>query len=1145
MKTRAPRSARVLSVLWLPVVAAILWSAAARPTDAQEADAGQAQYNGAVQLQNDGLYDAASDAWKKFLKDFPEHRLAPNARFNLGVCYLNTTPKRRAEAIEAFQPAIAAFQAFLKANPNPKDKETRDAVARTNQNLERAYLNLGAGQLGLGQETGKKEHLEQAVATLSTLVKQYPKGTGSRTDLAYYNRAEAHYSLGDKDAALTDYALVVKEFPESERLGDALYSQGFILHDQKKWEAASEAYSAFLTHAKLKMHPLVAEVRMRYGQTLLEREQFSEAEEWLKRAAETKDFNKADEATLNLADSYAQRKKYEEAADLYLSIPEKFPKLKNVDHGFALLEGGKSAYQAKQHAKARTALAKVIALGGKPAAEAAHWTARSYLQEQKPAEALRTIEAALPAAKGAPFEGELMLDRGDALYEIPERRKASVAAFYKVATASADPGIAQRALYNAAFAAMKTDDLATAIKYCDEFLTKHKDSSLANSVRYVQAESLLQSKEYSKAGAAYQQLIDAAPGHADQDLWRVRVGQCAHLERKYEAAVTSLKANLPSIKRSAMRAEANYLLGSSHVELGQQTEAVKALDAALADAPSGWTLADDAHVMLATAHRKLKDYKKGAEHARRVLDMKDSNVLEDAHYQLATCSLAQDDYKAAAEAFQWLLDNGKDARFRPFALSGLGETHTKQGEWAQAVAVFTRLIEGHAEHPEGRRAYLSRGVAHQQLKQFDKAEADLRKFLELETDAPEKSDVRFEIGKCQSAQKKHADAEKTFASILADDPKYAKAADVLFELGWALADQGKSVEALKQFEELSTKHGDSPLGIDALLQVGEIRFREGEAQQKLAEQNPMKAEYKTNATKAFGEAATAYSSVDQQAQKLQTAGKIAAPRAAGFREQALHKLGWCQFHGGDFTNAHKAFESQLSQWPEGSYAADGAFMVGESLLQQKKYAEAGAQLESYVKNYGKERFVPRAIWHAAESANQMGLAETAKAADAAGRKRALSHHQHALDLVADFATKHPEFEFLPEVSYEEARAHHFLGSPDKAEPMYEAITRKTGREVAAKARFMIGELHFEKAVRMPAGADKQKALQKALEHFYNVAYGYGYKAWQANGLYEAARCLEQLPNLRVAKERYQELIKKFPESDKAPLAKKRLEQLAG
>ncbi len=1137
--TNAPRMVRALGLAAL--AAMVLSATAARQTVAQDQDPAPAKYRGAVQLQNDDLFDTAIDAWTKFLKDHPDHRLTPYARFNLGVCYLKT--RKHADAVETFQPSIAAFQAFLKANPEPKDKETRDAVERANQHLERAYLYLGAEQLEVGRETKKNESIQKAVATFDAQLKQWPKGKGSQTDLGYYYRAEANYALGKKDLAVADYAAVAKDFPKSTKLGDALYSQGFTLQEQEKREAAAQAYSTFLNHEELKQHPLLNEVRMRYGETLLELTQFSEAEKWLQSAADAKNFPLADHATLRLAESYSRRNKHAEAADLYLSIPDKFPKLKNVEPSLANLEGGKSAYLAGQHDKARTALGKVIPAGGKPAAEAGHWTARSFLQEHKPAEALKVVDAALPSAKGTPFEAELMLDRGDALFDIPEQRKESVAVFYEVAGKAPVARIAQQALYNAAFAAMKTDDFTTALKYADEFLTKHKDSTLANEVRFVQAESLLQSKQYDKAAPLYQQLIDTVPKHAEEDLWRVRLGQCSYLQRKFDAAATAFKANLASIKRPLLRAEANYLLGSSQVELGQHAEAVKSLETSLEVAPPDWPLADDAGLVLARALRQLKEYKKAVGHLRKVLEVKDSNVLVDAHYQLAECSYELEDYKTAAEEYQWVIDR-KETLYAPFALSGLGWTYTNQGKAEEAVATFTKVIDEFPQHAQAKLAYLARGTALQKSKQFDKAEADLTKYLSLEPRSAKKPDIRFEIGKCQAAQKKPADAEKTFTSILTDEPKYAHAADVLFELGWALAEQGKSDRALERFDELASKHPDNPLALDALLQVGEIRFHEGETQQKLSQKNPEKVEYKENAAKAFRGAANAFFSLDEQVQKLAAAGKIAAQRAASQRERAMHKYAWCYYHQDDFDNALKTFEYQLGEWAKGEFAPDAEFMVGECLYRQSKFSAGRPALEAYVKHHAEGRFAPTAIWHAAESCNKIGVEEYAKAGpNAAEQKRALANHEQALELVKGFAAKHPKFESLYEVSYEEAQAHHYLGDKEKALELYETIATKTINEVAAKARFMIGEIHFEKAVTAATPEEKKKSLQEAIKHFYTVWQGFGYETWQANGLYEAARCLEQLGNVPKAKERYKELIDKFPKSDKVPLAKKRLEKL--
>jgi TolA-binding protein len=60
-----------------------------------------------------------------------------------------------------------------------------------------------------------------------------------------------------------------------------------------------------------------------------------------------------------------------------------------------------------------------------------------------------------------------------------------------------------------------------------------------------------------------------------------------------------------------------------------------------------------------------------------------------------------------------------------------------------------------------------------------------------------------------------------------------------------------------------------------------------------------------------------------------------------------------------------------------------------------------------------------------------------------------------------------------------------------------------------------------------------------------VVYGYSYPKWQAEAAYEAARCLESLDQKPQAVSMYQELVDKFPKSDKAVVAKKRLAELHG
>ncbi len=91
---------------------------------------------------------------------------------------------------------------------------------------------------------------------------------------------------------------------------------------------------------------------------------------------------------------------------------------------------------------------------------------------------------------------------------------------------------------------------------------------------------------------------------------------------------------------------------------------------------------------------------------------------------------------------------------------------------------------------------------------------------------------------------------------------------------------------------------------------------------------------------------------------------------------------------------------------------------------------------------------------------------------------------------------------------------------------------KTDREAAARAQFLIGQIE----------AERQKN-DEALKSFFKVAYGYSYPRWQAEAAFEAGRCFETLGKKEQALKQYREVLEKYPESDKVPAAKQRIDDL--
>jgi TolA-binding protein len=302
---------------------------------------------------------------------------------------------------------------------------------------------------------------------------------------------------------------------------------------------------------------------------------------------------------------------------------------------------------------------------------------------------------------------------------------------------------------------------------------------------------------------------------------------------------------------------------------------------------------------------------------------------------------------------------------------------------------------------------------------------------------------------------------------------------VLYELAWTYKGLSKHTEAAEAFAKLAANHDASPLAAESLYHVGEYAY---------------------------------------EAENFKDAGRsyLAARDKAGqseLGEKSSHKLGWSYFRLDEFAQSQQAFARQRATFPQGPLAPDATFMEAESLFKQGKHAEALALFEQ-VKNPSSEEFRVLSLLHGGQAACQ------------------LKQWSKGLALLDQTAKAFPDSPHLPEVMYEQAWARQNLGQVDEALQAYEGVTAKTNREVAARARFMIGEIYFER-----------KDHKQAVTNFYKVAYGYSYPEWQANALYEAARCLEVLKKVEQAKKDYQEIVTKFPDSSKATAAQKRLAEL--
>jgi tetratricopeptide (TPR) repeat protein len=162
----------------------------------------------------------------------------------------------------------------------------------------------------------------------------------------------------------------------------------------------------------------------------------------------------------------------------------------------------------------------------------------------------------------------------------------------------------------------------------------------------------------------------------------------------------------------------------------------------------------------------------------------------------------------------------------------------------------------------------------------------------------------------------------------------------------------------------------------------------------------------------------------------------------------------------------------------------------------------------------------------------------------------LERWEVSLRWIDQLIRKFPETPYLPQAFYEQGWAQRNLGRLDEALAAFDRVTEKSRSAVAARARFMMGEIHFEK-----------KEFDQAIRQYRRVMFGYGgqqapddVRAWQARSALEAGRCAtvlagQQQPGqrreqyLKGARAFFDYVIQNHPQSEVASTAREQLQRL--
>jgi TolA-binding protein len=1049
-----------------------------------------AKYADAANFQTGGAFDLSIDAWNKFLTDYPKHPMAAQASHYLGVCYMQ---KENPDY-------VAAAKSFRRALQQEKYDLRQESLANLGWCL---YASSGEG------ETRDAQRLRESVDAFRMLIAEHPES--KFLDRAYFYSGEAAYGLGDAKLAIEFYdkLLSMADAKSSPLRCDAMYARGVAQEDLKQNDAAIASYRQLLSSCD--RDALITDAHLRIGDLLIMQRSYTQAIEAFEQAFDsTTSVDDRSYALFRQAFALVQADRPGEAATKYEQILSDFPQTQYA--ASAVLAGAQSSYRSGDLDGAAERFRRVLEQNNREAAtEAAHWLARIEIGRGNPAEAARMVQEQVDIGLEGDFALDLQLDLAEALSLDPNRVDESLQIFTKVYRDAPDDPLAPRALYNAAFSLMQLNRPQEAFELAKEFIEKFPDDTLVADVRFVAAESLLLMGKPAEASDMYQQLLaSTSPDNPQHALWLLRAGASSNAAAKFDVTIDRLTAEINSLQQPSQKAEAYLLIGQAQLRGGQPEAAAKSL-AASRNADPTWGRSGEAQLLEGQALLRSGNAA-AAEATWKELSSSrsDQPIADQARYQLAQLASTAERFSEAVGYYEQILNSGRESTLTPHAQYGKSWALMQSKQYEPALESLN-LVMKNENHPLRNDALLARGISLRNLNRSVEARADLEQYLQIPPTGINLGHALYELALIDQVDKKPEKAAEKLARLVQEVDDYPGMDKVLYELGWSLQQCGKNQEAVTHFTSLIGKYPDAPNAADAAYFIGQQHYNS--EQWNLA------------------------------ASQFEIASKKATD--AELSEKALYRLGWSEFKDENYESAERAFAEQSTKHPDGKFVLDAQMMVGECRFKRSDFQSAldGFQVarqvirsrdetSKNVRDEDERRVRELVLLHGGQSAAQ------------------LKSWKDSIQWYDELRQRFPSSEYLPQVFYETGFAHQQLGDSGNALKFYQEVADHYRSELAARARFMIGEIHFA-----------NRDFDKAIPEFQRVMFGFGaedapeaIRNWQAKSAFEAGRCGELLVQgakspesrqkaVKIANEFFNYVIEKHPNHELAAQSRSRIEAL--
>ena len=1048
----------------------------------QQKDPALDLYYLATGAYNRKLYPAAIGGFKEFLQKHGNHTKADQARQGLALSFY---------AQKQYAEAIPPLTALLSKTSLPKE------VSR-----DRIILMQGQCLLRSGQKDQAREHFIKEQSRLQNPVYK-ASALAAICDIYFGNR--------DWDQVNTWATQLAKAKLSSNQAARGLYQQGFANYQLKKYHDAAGILE--------KVSPLEADVIWKTRASYLLGEcytvvkdhekagpAFEAALPGLKGSDKTECHYRLGVTRFILDDWTGAAEQFEAFLKSEPSTRPEDQKKENPNIKESQLYIGRCLLEQGEFNEARKRLSKLTNLDGSLGARANLWFARVFSRPANPNydQAAASLEPAVKKYQNVtPVNDDLRFDYANALMSRnePDWKTAAEAlgringgAFGQFAEV-----LAQRATcYH------KLGDYNNSLNLANEHITKFKDHEMAGDTRFLRAENMFLLSQGDNAIEAYREFLATHKDHSNALAAAFRIAQIHHHQGRWDQSLASAGPLLASKPEGPLFAQLAFLVGNSHFQKEQWKECLEPLEAFIAtrvkktgknnQRVSAEANVDTALIQLAVAYDREEDSAKALEHLETLTRFYPGTTphLPLALAEQGRLAYEQEDLSKARQSLERFLNEDKQNK-DPFKSGApaqrlrvnyfLGWVNATEKKHEPAVLHFGEVAKNQ-QHELAADAALQQGLAYIQLEQFDKAGSLFPQILQRYPKHEKLQRVTYYAGLSLARMEKWGPAAIHLRKVADAWPDSEFADQALYEWAWCERKQKKDADAAKLYERFLNKYRESSLVVKVQSELAELNLKSGEQ--------------------------------DMVIERLTKA--LAAVKEEALQEDLRYQLATAHFSKGDYENSAGMFEELLIKYPDSKLRASMCFQAGES---RYKLKETVIALTHFAEGMKQDNLKPVL----AESM-LMRLAEM---------QSSTADHPSAYKSYRNFINRFPESRWKRNAQFGLAWSLENSDKPGEAIRNYKPLLEsdKVVDLWTVRARFQTGECYFN-----------MQKYEEAVKEFLNVEIQYKkYPAWQAKGILEIGRVLLAQNKRGDAKERFKDVITRYPNEKAAIVARQYLDQL--